>query len=70
MSTTHEDFYSSEYTMTNEELKEVEEIAEAYEKFIANEMEANPPEIGYCGFPCDGCCQECKGSGMYDGADE
>jgi hypothetical protein len=25
-----------------------------------------PSEIGACGFPCDGCCQQCNGNESYE----
>jgi hypothetical protein len=46
----------------------MEEISRAYDEMLAKEAAENPPEIGYCGFPCDGRCQTC--SSGFDLADE
>ena len=70
MSTTTEDMYSCEYKMTEEEIKQMEEMEKAYDEMLAKEAKDNPVEIGYCGFPCDGRCQTCGGTGSYDPNDE
>ena len=61
--------------MTDEEYEEffleaMEEMSRAYDEMLAKEAEENPPEIGYCGFPCDGRCPTCGGAGGFDMADE
>lgn len=61
-----EDIYSCEYEFSDEELALLEEVARQYDEMLAKEMEA----IGYCGFPCDGRCQTCGGTGSYDPNDE
>jgi len=49
-------------------LEACEEISEAYDKFLQTIVEED--EIGFCGFPCDGECENCKGAGTFDSADE
>lgn len=70
MSTTTEDMYSCEYEMSEAEIQQMEEMAKLYDTMLEKEAKENPIEIGYCGFPCDGRCQQCNGSGTYDGNDE
>lgn len=65
-----EDIYSCECEFSKEELSLFEEIARQYDEVVAKEMEINLPEIGYCGFPCDGKCQTCGSNGSYDTNDE
>ena len=65
-----EDIYTYEYEFSDAELALLEEVARQYDEMLAKEMEANRVEIGYCGFPCDGRCQTCGGTGSYDPNDE
>jgi len=65
-----DDMYSCEYTFSDEELNQIEEISKQYDEMVQDELEHTHPEIGYCGFICDGNCCECKDSGTYDTADE
>lgn len=51
--------------------EQMEAMYRAYEAMLKREAEQNPPEIGYCGFPCDGKCATCGGSGDgFDMSDE
>jgi hypothetical protein len=70
MSFNQDDMYSCEYTFTEEELNQIEEISNQYDEMVQDELEQNPIEIGYCGFICDGKCYDCIGSGTYNTADE
>lgn len=70
MSSNQDNIYSCEYTFSEEELKQIEEITREYEEMLKRELEQKPIEIGYCGFICDGKCYDCKGYGTYDTADE
>jgi hypothetical protein len=59
--------------ITEEELNELmEEMSRQYDEILQRETEENPPEIGYCGFPCDGRCPTCidSGAGGFDMSDE
>ena len=55
----------------NDEIEnQLEELYRAYDEILQKEADENPPQIGYCGFPCDGCCSECGGNSGFDITDE
>jgi len=58
-----------EYEYSAEELALLEEIYKEYVEMIENELEKNPPQIGFCGFPCNFGCSTCVNCG-YDDSDE
>ncbi len=62
-------YNSSDYKMSEEELKQMEEISKQYDEMILSENKKNPPQIGFCGFACDFGCSTCAKSG-YDDSDE
>lgn len=39
-------------------------VQQAYDRMLEAEAKAANLEIGYCGFPCDGKCSSCCGSGF------
>ena len=47
--------------------EQMETLYRQYDEMLKREAEENPPEIGYCGFPCDGKCATCGGSGGGSG---
>jgi hypothetical protein len=64
-----EEYISCEYEFSDEELLELEEIYAAYDEILKREEEQNPPQIGFCGFPCNFGCPACTDCG-YDDSDE
>lgn len=50
--------------------EEIESIYAAYDDMLDREAKENLPEIGYCGFPCDGKCSACGCTGGFKIEDE
>lgn len=60
---------STQESLTEEEIKALEECSKEYDEYLRKEEEQNPPSIGYCGFQCNFGCPRCSNSG-YDASDE
>ena len=58
----------SQTEVSEEILQQLEEMSQAYDKYLESLDEE--PEIGYCGFICDGGCNTCKGAGTFNLEDE
>ena len=65
-----EDMCEEQEQEQEQEQDAMEELYKMYDEMIQREADEIPQYIGYCGFPCDGCCSECGGRAKFDMADE